>query len=162
MSREGVQGMSFDSQMLEVEMEALRDLNSVSRDALIGGQATRAVGDGAPRSDVTDALGAVLDFKEHRRSDALDWAKGFVARFLTEIRAQICDSSKQGAAAEAGISPKAAASAVAAWIVGAFGIANPIAFGMATLVVLVLARSLQSTFCAMTVEEVKVGLASKT
>ena len=97
----------------------------------------------------------MIDFKEHRRSSALSWAKEFCLKFVAEIRTQVCKNSDRDLGKMAEITPKTAASAVAAWIVAAFGVTNPIAFAMATLVVLVLARALRGTFCAMTEDEIK-------
>ena len=56
------------------------------------------------------------------------------------------------------MTPQTAASAVAAWVVASFGVASPIAFAIATLVVLVLARALKGAFCGMADEEIKHAL----
>jgi hypothetical protein len=102
----------------------------------------------------------VIDFREHRRADALNWALGFATRFLGEIRQQICGHSSGDLGQLAGITPKAAASAVAAWMVGAFGLTNPVAFAIATLVVLVLARALKAAFCTMSDADIRHAMRS--
>jgi hypothetical protein len=153
--------MSFDDQLEELEIEAYRQLSIIPHSELTRELTERSGKPGATHTGATDAIGAVIDFREHRRSDALGWARGFAAQFLSEIRSQICVSSNSELGTLAGITPKTAASAVAVWIVGAFGVTNPVAFAMATLVVLVLARTLRTTFCTMTAEEVKLALQSR-
>jgi hypothetical protein len=150
--------MAFDDQLEELEIEAYHQLSVVPHGDLRRELNERSSGSGPEHTVATDAIGAVIDFREHRRSDALGWARGFAARFLSEIRPQICAKSNRELSTLAEITPKTAASAVAAWIIGAFGVTNPVAFAMATLVVLVLARALKSTFCAMTEEELKITL----
>lgn len=150
--------MSFDEQLEELEVEAYREVSVIPRDELMRDVTSRSSNAGPTYAEATEALGAVIDFREHRRSDALGWARGFAARFLLEIRSQICPNSSRELETLAEITPKTAAQAVATWIVASFGVTNPVAFAMATLVVLVLARALRAAFCAMSAEEVKLAL----
>jgi hypothetical protein len=152
--------MSFDDELGNLEAEAYHELSMVPHHELMRDLNSRSSNSGPPGTEASDAISAVIDFREHRRSDALGWAREFAARFLSEIRSQICVEPSHELGAALGITPRTAASAVMTWMVASFGVTNPVAFAMATLVVLVLARALRTTFCAMTDEEVKAALRS--
>jgi hypothetical protein len=153
--------MSFDEEIESLEREAYQQLKTVPRSEFRREAVWRSAKSKSTHGDGSAAIEAVLDFKEHRRSDALSWAGDFVTRFLSEIRAQICADSTRELGKLAGVTPKTAASAVAAWIVASFGVTNPIAFAMATLIVIVLARALRTAFCSLSDEEIKQTISSK-
>lgn len=117
--------------------------------ASISAEAARELGQGAGR--------ALFDLRRGTVSaDGRGWAARFVATFLTEIRGAICGADP-GHSVE-GLTARGAASAVAGWAVGALGLSNPIAFGIATLVVLVLGSALRTSFCRMTEPEIRASL----
>jgi hypothetical protein len=151
--------MTFADQLEGLEVEAYRRLDSIPRDELRRHMAVRSGNEGQADTEASAAIGAVIDFREYRRSAALKWAQGFALRFLSQIRSQICNSTVE-LEQEAGITPATAASAVAAWIAGILGVTNPVAFAMATLIVLVLARALEKSFCTMSEDELKLDVNS--
>jgi len=150
--------MSFDDELEGLEAEAYTVLKTVPREELTRQIAFRSGEAQSPPGEASAAIGAVIDFKEHRRADALEWARDFVFRFLSQIQAEICANPNHDLGEVAGVTPQTAASAVAAWVVASFGVASPIAFAIATLVVLVLARALKGAFCGMADEEIKHAL----
>jgi hypothetical protein len=152
--------MSFEDELESLEVEAFRKLSTVHRRELTRELTLRSGSTGAHETEATEAISAAIDFREHRRADALGWAQGFASRFLLEIRQQICGHSHQNLENLAGITPRTAASAVAAWIVATFGVTSPVAFAMATLVVLVLARALKTAFCTMSDVEISQAIHS--
>src|SRR5271170_5604301 len=150
--------MSFDDELEGLEAEAYTVLKTVPREELTRQIAFRSGDAQSPPGEASAAICAVIDFKEHRRADALEWAREFVFRFLSQIQAEICTNPNHDLGEVAGVTPKTAASAVAAWVVASFGVTSPIAFAIATLVVLVLARALRTAFCAMTEDEVRAAI----
>jgi hypothetical protein len=150
--------MTFDRELEDLEADAYEKLKDLPRGTLERQDNWRSTSDTKAQNDRVVALNAVIDFKEHRRSNALSWAKEFSLKFASEIKGQICSDEDKQIGNLADITPKTAASAIAAWIVGSFGVINPIAFAMATLVVLVLARALRTTFCGMSADEIKEAI----
>ena len=98
---------------------------------------------------------ALFDLRDGRFTmRSRQWAYNFATLFFTEIRDAICRDEK--AHSVEGLTARGAASAVAGWAVSALGLSNPIAFGVATLIVLVLGSALRSAFCTATQEEILV------
>lgn len=126
----------------------------------VGQGGFRSAGGAGPPLDpkVEDALRkgagpALFDLRDGRFTlRGQQWAIAFVTQFFTEVRDAICRDEK--AHSVEGLTARGAASAVAGWAVAALGLSNPIAFGIATLVVLVLGSALRSAFCTTTREEI--------
>jgi hypothetical protein len=110
----------------------------------------------SPLGKLPGAGSALLAYRSGSRSIALAWARDFTIKFLAEIRDSICKPGESDSFSQAGgVTAKGAASAVAAWLSQAFGISNnPLAIGVATLVLLVIAKAARSAFCAASEEEI--------
>lgn len=150
--------MKFDDELESLEIEAYRQVARIPEHELRRTETWRSGSDKVARDEASGALNAVIDFREHRRSSALAWAQQFATKFVSEIRTHVCTSSGGELSEMSDISPRSAASAVAAWIVASFGVTNPIAFAMATLIVLVLARALKSAFCTMSIDQIQQAI----
>lgn len=147
--------MRFDDELESLEIEAYQQVARLPERELRRAETWRSGSAKVTPDETSSALNAVIDFKEHRRASALAWAREFTMKFVSEIQTQICTGSGGQLNEMSEISPKSAASAVAAWVVASFGVVSPIAFAMATLIVLVLAHALKSAFCAMSIDQAK-------
>jgi len=150
--------MIFDDELESLEVEAYQKLEAIPKGELRRLESQRSPSSEVVSNETADAVNAVIDFKENHRAIALTWAADFATRFVSEIRTQVCSGASPELGETAGITPKTAASAIAAWVVASFGVTSPIAFAAATLVVLVLARALRTAFCAMTEDEVRAAI----
>ena len=112
--------------------------------------------DGAALRKVDPGAGDALnDFQAGRKPQALSWAKRFAFRFAQQLQHAVCSGQDAKAI---GLSGTGVATAVAAWLGGMFGLSNPIALGVAGLVVLALGRATIDAFCIMTGDELKALL----
>ena len=151
--------MFTESELNDVVDAALAELSAVPDEQLARARRWRSGTPGAPADpgvaavqaiDVGDPAAALLRFKRGERGAAMDWAKEFVLRFVGEIRSRICATGDGTTANEAvGVTAKGAATALAAWLAGAFAISNPLAIGIAALVLMVVGGSLKGAFCGM-------------
>jgi hypothetical protein len=84
------------------------------------------------------------------------WGREFLKQMLKEIRAAICsdEPSYSGLRKEYHGLPKAAAVAVSTFIMGTFGVDEPVALGTGVLALLTVAHSTRNAFCNMTDDEV--------
>jgi hypothetical protein len=150
--------MFSETELAELETFAQGELNQLPTEALI----PRRVRGGPESPQERSQLGklpsagsALLAYRSGTRSIALAWARDFTLKFLAEIRHSICESREKNSLSQAGgITANGAASALAAWLSQAFAISNPVAIGVATLVLLVIAKAATSAFCAATAEEI--------
>ena len=97
--------MSFDEEIESLEREAYQQLKKIPRSEFRREAVWRSAKSKSTQRDGSAVIEAVLDFKEHRRSDALSWASEFVTRFLSEIRAQICAELDAGIRQVSGCHP---------------------------------------------------------
>lgn len=87
------------------------------------------------------------------------WTRKFLSYFYQELNNIICDKEQFESVTDAAdISVKGIVTAIAAWIVKAFGIVQPLAIGIATAVLLVLFKATKGAFCKMSQEEVEQSL----
>jgi hypothetical protein len=94
---------------------------------------------------------------------ALEWGRQFIGQILKEIRAVVCENSKEYLKykKEYRSYSKAFAVAVSSAVLNSLGITGPLALGLATVTLLVLAHATQNAFCKMTDEEVLKAIESK-
>jgi hypothetical protein len=160
--------MMMDDELKALRREATRLLQNADPAEFaavrIEGHVVRSVGAASVSVEAARELGqgagrALFDLRRGTVSvDGRSWATRFATTFLTEIRGAICGTDP-GHNVE-GLTARGAASAIAGWVVGALGLSNPIAFGVATLVVLVLGSALHTSFCKMTEPEINASLAT--
>jgi hypothetical protein len=162
--------MFTDAELDDLEQRAVAELSTIPDEQLARARKWRSAGQaesaapgiaGLHSIEVGDPASALLRFKRGDRSGAMNWAKEFLLRFVDEIRCHICTSGLGERASEAvGVTAKGAASALAAWLVSTFAISNPIAIGIAALVLIVIGSSLKGAFCGMSNQELARELRS--
>ncbi len=87
------------------------------------------------------------------RDAAQSWfiVEKFIAAFLEEIQRKVC-GGKRGDG-KLGTSITAAISALASWLVARFGLHNPVAYGLATAILITILGSMKQAFCKLTAQE---------
>lgn len=87
--------------------------------------------------------------------EAVEWGLRFLEQILAELRKAICskDSEYSKLKTEYKSYPKAFATALASSTLASIGISGPVALGVATFVLIVLATATKNAFCNMTNQE---------
>jgi hypothetical protein len=117
------------------------------------------------------AVGAGMGLMAHARRKARDEKLGravhswyviekFVRTFFEEIKGKICKGRRGDA--KLGTSVTAAISALTSWLVSHFGLHDPVAYGLATAILITIVGATKQAFCKITVQEymVVIGFAS--
>ncbi len=102
-------------------------------------------------------------FRPSLPDKAIEWGKQFLLHILKEVRAAVCEESKQSENLKQEYSNYARAFAVSisTSVLSAMGISNPAALGIATLVLITLAHATKNAFCDMTDMEVIAAIDRK-
>jgi hypothetical protein len=82
----------------------------------------------------------------------VEWAKGLIREFLSEIREQICGKGKKPS--NLGIKSQSLVAGIAVALAHKFGFDGPYASGVAVLILMAIANATKKSFCKMTDEEV--------
>lgn len=85
----------------------------------------------------------------------------FALHFFAEIRACICDDKRRKKVLGPTAATTASVAAVAAWATHQFGLTEPIAVGLATSVLTIIASATKGAFCKMSEEEAKQSLTER-
>jgi hypothetical protein len=89
----------------------------------------------------------------------VEWTRQFAFAWFEKIQEFLCDEDQlKQVGRTTDVSCKAAATGLAAWIVPALGITNPMAIGLAAAILLVLASTGHQAFCTMSKKEVLTEL----
>jgi hypothetical protein len=92
---------------------------------------------------------------------AAEWGQKFIWQIMKELRKVICEKGHGGIdLSEYKSYPKALSVALAGVVMNAIGVKEPMALGIATLVLIALGNATKNAFCTMTDEEVAVALKS--
>ena len=91
--------------------------------------------------------------------------EGFLWEYLAGLRELICGKPGKKAKRTTDDSlphensyPYAVATAVASWIMHSLGVSSPVALGLATLILIKLAKTTKNAFCKMTDAEVLASI----
>ena len=100
-----------------------------------------------------------LMYKLGLPNKAFEWGMAFLIQILKEVRSVICGEQTHGRGSLVKLSdyrayPKALGVSLSTSIMAQFGVNEPMAIGIATLVLLTLAQATKDAFCQMTDEEV--------
>jgi hypothetical protein len=82
--------------------------------------------------------------------------------FFHELRERICGKEATKIGEVGGVTARGLATGVSAWLMGAFGLTNPIALGVAATILFVLSGATKGAFCKATEPEVRDALRSST
>ena len=95
-----------------------------------------------------------LEKRLPRGTQKLRFLTAFSLTFFQEIRDTVCGKEASKLADVGGLPARGLATGAAAWLMGSFGLANPVALGIAATVLFVLAGASKGAFCKMTREDV--------
>jgi hypothetical protein len=97
---------------------------------------------------------AVIEVKLCSDVHRLRLLTAFSLIFFKEIRDTVCGNDAPKLTDIGGLTARGLATGLAAWLMGSFGLANPLALGIAATILLVLAGASRGAFCKMTEEDV--------
>ena len=108
-------------------------------------------------SEDNKRIGGVLD--SPYLVGVLSWTQNFLKYFFKEVYEIICIEQQAKEISQASdISMKGIATSLAAWMVSALGFTGPLAIGLATAVLLILAKATKGAFCQMSHEQIQTSL----
>ena len=85
---------------------------------------------------------------------ASEWGERFLRQIMKELRDRICSAPASTRAAARRSYPKAFAASIGTALVAQFGFSDPVAIGIATLVIVTVTGSTKDAFCKMTTDQV--------